>query len=135
ENVFDGGVLEQVFERAQTRQLFGERLGQLPDLRLVESKPAQAHEAVDFDIDELLDGATRPASELRTELLDTAEQVIVGCRFHFMKAWGSHESRSIVGQFDGSAHYHDEAFLLRICINGQVVPRERRPASQRSSHR
>ncbi|MCY1232997.1 hypothetical protein D9M72_455150 [compost metagenome] len=104
QDVFDGRVVQQVFQRAEAGQLLRQRIGDELHLAVVDRHAAQAHEAVDLQFDELLDRRARPAAELRAQFFDATEQVIVRPALDVLELLGVDERLVVVGEFDIGGH-------------------------------
>ncbi|EDT06519.1 hypothetical protein BgramDRAFT_6703 [Paraburkholderia graminis C4D1M] len=104
QDVFDGRIVEQILDRSETRELFGQRVGNRAHLGLVDRHAPQPHEAVHLQIDELIDRVARPAAELRAEFLDTREQMFVRGVLDVLELLALRKRRRVVGEFDFFCH-------------------------------
>jgi hypothetical protein len=96
--------LIRISSTAGSRQLLGQRLGDRAHFALVDRYPAQPHETVHLQIDELVDRVTRPAAELGAEFLDTRQQVFVRSVLDVLELLAMRERRRVVGKFDFFCH-------------------------------
>ncbi|MDT4835263.1 hypothetical protein FQZ97_689220 [compost metagenome] len=104
QDVFDCRVVQQVFQRTESREFFRQRIGDELHLAVVDRHAAQAHEAVDLQFDELLDRRARPAAELGAQFFDATEQVIVRPALDVLELLGVDERLVVVGKFDIGGH-------------------------------
>ncbi|QRA12847.1 hypothetical protein JMY07_10715 [Burkholderia thailandensis] len=77
-----------------------QRLRDRAHLVLVERNAAQPHKAVDLEIDELVDRLPRPAPELRAQLLDARQQMLVRGVLDVVKLLRLRERRRPVGKLN-----------------------------------
>ncbi|SAL80831.1 hypothetical protein AWB71_06204 [Caballeronia peredens] len=98
QDVFDGGIGEQILDRTEAREFFRQRGGDEAHLAFVERNAAQAHEAVHFQVDELVDRLPRPAAEFRAQFLDARKQMFVRRRRDVLKLLRLRERDGVFGQ-------------------------------------
>lgn len=108
ENVFHRRIGQQVFDGPEASQLLGQRLGNLPDLRLVDGNAAHPRKAFHFQIDKTLDGRARPAAELGAKFFDACQQVFVGGFLDVLESLRNGKRAvagvRLVGELDGLCH-------------------------------
>jgi len=77
QNILHSGIVQHFLQGTKAIEFTREGLRDMTDLRLVHRNAVQAYKAVDFQRDELIDGRSGPTAELRTQLFDAREQMLV----------------------------------------------------------
>ena len=88
EDVLDARIFQERLQRAQAGELTAERLGHLAGLLLIDRHRMQADKTVELELHKLRNRRLGPAAKLRPQLLNAAEQVLIGMVLEIGKQLG-----------------------------------------------